>query len=74
MEIRFGLSEMSVISQVSAVEGCLLIISGVPLYYIENQQIKMLERLNQAIKQASQDESSDQVPSSLSGHFVTTTP
>ena len=31
MEIQFGYSELSVISQVSAVEGCPL--SGVPLYY-----------------------------------------
>ena len=32
MEIQSRHSELSVISQVSAVEGCPLIISGVPLY------------------------------------------
>ena len=38
MEIRFGHSEMSIISQMSAVEGCLL--SGVPLYYYDCHSIQ----------------------------------
>ena len=49
MEGQSGLSELSIISLVSPVEGCLLHVSGIPLYNRVLHVVSLIPRLSHSI-------------------------